>query len=276
MVVRAGQMISASRNMRYLSLGAGVQSTALLILSAKGKVQRADVAIFADTQDEPSWVYEHLEKLEAWSPIEIVRVTQGCISDDVISRRCGQRKRFAAIPAFTANSDGSGGMLRRQCTREYKIEPIQRYVKSRMGYTKGQVVRERAIAMIGISWDELDRMAPSRERWITKEYPLVDERLSRGQCAEIAKSAGFTVPKKSSCVFCPYHSDAYWLDIKTNYSQEWERAVRIDKEIRDMTMSGIERPIFLHKSLRPLANVVLRHENQLELFAEECAGVCGV
>lgn len=262
--------------LRYLSLGAGVQSTALLILSAGGKAPRADVAIFADTQDEPLWVYDHLEKLEAWSPIEIVRVTQGCISDDVIARHRGQRKRFAAIPAFTSNSDGSGGMLRRQCTREYKIEPIQRYVKTRMGYAKGQVVKEHAIAMIGISWDELDRMAPSRERWITKEYPLVDERLSRGQCADIIKSTGFTVPKKSSCVFCPYHSDAYWLDIKANYPQEWNRAVRIDIEIRDMSMSGIDRPIFLHRSLRPLTDVALRHENQMELFAEECAGVCGV
>lgn len=262
--------------MRYLSLGAGVQSSALLILSAEGIIPRADFAIFADTQNEPLWVYEHLERLEEWSPIKIVRVTEGCISDDVIARHRGKRKRFAAIPAFTANADGGCGILRRQCTREYKIEPIQRYVKSQMGYAKGQVVKDKAIAMIGISLDEADRMAPSRERWITKEYPLVDERLSRAKCIDIIRSTGFEAPKKSACVFCPYHSDAYWFDIKKNYPQEWEKAVRIDEEIRDMSMSGIERPIYLHRTLKPLIEVVFKHENQLELFAEDCAGVCGV
>ncbi len=41
----------------YLSLGAGVQSTAMLIMSALGLYgcPNADVAIFADTGDEPAW-----------------------------------------------------------------------------------------------------------------------------------------------------------------------------------------------------------------------------
>ena len=52
----------------YISLGAGVQSTAMYVLSALGKqgVPRADFAVFADTGDEPRHVYEQLEKLEDW------------------------------------------------------------------------------------------------------------------------------------------------------------------------------------------------------------------
>ena len=48
----------------YLSLGAGVQSSALLVLSCTDdRVPKPDVAIFADTGDEPAWVYDYLKVL---------------------------------------------------------------------------------------------------------------------------------------------------------------------------------------------------------------------
>lgn len=46
---------------RFISLGAGVQSTTMLLMSLNGDLERADCAIFADTQDEPKAVYDHLE-----------------------------------------------------------------------------------------------------------------------------------------------------------------------------------------------------------------------
>ena len=48
-----------------LSLGAGVQSTAMALMAAKGEITpMPDIAIFADTQAEPKSVYEHLEWLK--------------------------------------------------------------------------------------------------------------------------------------------------------------------------------------------------------------------
>jgi len=65
----------------YISLGAGVQSTALAVLSARGEkgVPRADVAIFADTGDEPPHVYDQLERLRGYlkpygMPVETVSI----------------------------------------------------------------------------------------------------------------------------------------------------------------------------------------------------------
>ena len=40
--------------LRILSLGAGVQSTALLLMSIRGEIDRRDCAIFADTGWEPT------------------------------------------------------------------------------------------------------------------------------------------------------------------------------------------------------------------------------
>jgi hypothetical protein len=56
--------VNTSPTLRVLSLGAGVQSTALAILAARGHLPRPDAAIFADTGWEPAAVYAHLDRLD--------------------------------------------------------------------------------------------------------------------------------------------------------------------------------------------------------------------
>ncbi|WP_433894799.1 hypothetical protein [Streptomyces sp. CA-111067] len=56
--------MSAAPTLRVLSLGAGVQSTRLLLLAAEGRLPKLDAAIFADTGWEPRAVYEHLDRIE--------------------------------------------------------------------------------------------------------------------------------------------------------------------------------------------------------------------
>ena len=60
----------------YLSLGAGVQSSAILYLAETDpEIPTPDVAIFADAGDEPAWVYRQVEDLKRRSsiPIRVVR-----------------------------------------------------------------------------------------------------------------------------------------------------------------------------------------------------------
>jgi len=261
----------------YLSLGAGVQSSALLVLCAQGKAPRPDVAIFADTQDEPQWVYDHLDRLEEWSPIPIERVTRGCISGDVEARHNGGKPRFASIPAFTLGSDGRAAPLRRQCTREYKIEPIEKHVRTLLGYKPRQRIKESVRCLIGISRDEVQRIKPSRTRWITNEWPLIGLNLRRHQCIAIVQEARLGEPQKSSCVFCPYHSDTFWRRLKEHHPQEFTRAVKFDRVIRDMSTSGVRSPVYLHRSLQPLDEVdFTEYQRSFDGFGNECEGYCGV
>ena len=52
-------------SLRVISLGAGVQSTALALIAAHGEIgPMPDCAIFADTQWEPQIIYDHLNWLE--------------------------------------------------------------------------------------------------------------------------------------------------------------------------------------------------------------------
>lgn len=58
--------MSESKPLHIISLGAGVQSTTLALMAAGGGLTpMPDCAIFADTGEEPSAVYRHLDWLMA-------------------------------------------------------------------------------------------------------------------------------------------------------------------------------------------------------------------
>jgi hypothetical protein len=276
----------------YLSLGAGVQSTALLIMTALGLrgCPRASHAIFADTGDEPSWVYEQIEWCKTFAAehgIDLRIVQKGHLSKNIEKVADGKATRFGSIPCFTPESDGPGeAMLRRQCTREYKIEPIEKEVRRILGLQPRQRAKGKVTAtgLVGISVDEIIRMKPARMPWITHAFPLVDANMTRADCRTLLAEYGVTA-SRSSCVFCPYHSDAFWLSLKEEHPEEFAKAVRVDRLVRNMTAAGVERPAYLHRSLTPLEDVdFLRWRNkkgQTSLFdrdgfGNECEGMCGV
>jgi 3'-phosphoadenosine 5'-phosphosulfate sulfotransferase (PAPS reductase)/FAD synthetase len=83
---------------RVLSLGAGVQSTTLALMAARGEIEAPDCAIFADTGWEPRAVYEHLDRLEDALPYPVYRVSAGNLRDDIEAKNSARSGRFAAVP----------------------------------------------------------------------------------------------------------------------------------------------------------------------------------
>jgi len=283
-------MTDKKYDLTYLSFGAGVQSTALLVCSNLGLhgVPRADVAIFADTGYEPQYVYDQLETMRKWSKIPVETVNDG---------RKGNPEHDLAIPAFTIDASGNRGIVRRICTTAWKVEPITRSVRRHLGYKPGAVVKKKARAMLGISVDEAHRMKPSNHKWQTNTYPLVDARLRRSDCLKIVADAGLPAPERSACYFCPFHSAAEWKRLRDHHPKDWDKAVAYDSAIRNSTRAGLDRPVFLHSQLVPLDQVVLdRPEKNLfaefggvspsaflalpsdepDAFGNECEGMCGV
>jgi len=272
----------ATPTFTYLSLGAGVQSSALLVCSALGLhgVPRADAAIFADVGDEPQYVYDylrdHLIPFGAAHGVPVHITSRGRLSESMIDRqRAG--KRFVTVPLFTDNGDGSKGMLRRQCTREFKLEPIHRWAREHLGYRPRFKVRHTVVAMLGISIDEASRMKPSRLPWITNRFPLIGAELTRRDCLRIVVEAGLPEPQRSACVFCPYHSDEEWLRLQQDHPEAFARAVAFDAAVRDNIMRGRLRPGYVHRSCNPLDQVDFDpNRDQLDAFENECEGMCGV
>lgn len=264
--------------LRVLSLGAGVQSTTLALMAAHGEIEAPDCAIFADTGWEPRAVYEHLERLTAALPYPVHIVKAGNLRDDVVKYSTTTRSagRFAAVPWFT----GDGGMGRRQCTAHYKLEPLAKKQRDLVGAIPRQRLPVECVEVwIGISTDEAQRMKPARSRWQLNRWPLIERGMSRKACEEWLASKGWTAPK-SSCIGCPFHSNAMWRDIRDNAPEEWADAVEVDRIIRDGgSQRGMRSQQFMHRSLVPLDQVDLRNwdeKGQPDLFGNECEGMCGV
>ena len=267
-----------------ISLGAGVQSSAMLAMACEGVFSSKPThAIFADTQSEPPWVYEQLAWLEKTfgSQIKFLRVTDGSLENNLYWGGEG-RSGFAQIPAYLDGERGRG-IGRRQCTYQYKIKPLQRACRELLGLKKGQRAagRFKVRQWIGISTDESHRAKPSDVSWIERFYPMLfDVPTRRSDCLWYMAERGYPIPRKSSCFFCPYHRDREWRQIRDDAPELWERAIKLDADLRSGSMAcsvGLRGGQYLHDSLSPLGEVDLDSgRDQPDLFGNECEGVCGV
>lgn len=302
--------------LHVLNLGAGVQSTALYLMFMHGLIEPPiEVAIFADTQEEPSGVYRHLEWLKSLGGPPILCRTRGKLGDDLEHGTNSTGQRFASIPCFTAGGSvteydyddndeltaGSGrtvpggvGRTRRQCSKEYKTTVIERTIRREL---LGLLPRARVpksvkvFQYLGISLDEAGRARRIKDRfaatikWARPQFPLLDQFWTRGDCLKyLAGKVPHQTPR-SACVFCPYHSDPEWVWLRDNEPDGWKRAVYLDHAMRQPGWIGnrlLNRPMYLHRSCRPLDEVVFNtqprpRDLQLSIsFAAVCEGVCGV
>lgn len=257
---------------KVLSLGAGVQSSALLLAYSDGTLPEPPAfAVFADTQAEPKRVYDWLDTIRAHTSIPIVVSTKGDIIEDYMGEG-----RAASIPFFLKDEKGKKGMAWRQCTKEYKIEVVQKAVRTQLGYIPRQRMKHHIDMQIGISMDEVQRMKPSRIKWIENHYPLIDILgWDRTDCFEYLVSKGIGEPPKSACYICPYRSDESWAHMKRNDKDSWDKAVEFDKQIRERPR--LKNPAYLHCSLVPLDEVDFEKNAPNDyLFDNECEGMCGV
>ena len=234
----------------------------MALMAAHGEITpMPDCAIFADTQAEPKHVYEWLDWLEKQLPFPVHRVSAGNLRDDLL-RSAKIRDRVASPPLFSGT-----GMLWRQCTQEYKIQPINKFIGKR-----------DCVLWIGISMDEVIRKKPNHRRNVTNRWPLLEMEVSRNGCLRWMGDHGYPLPSKSACTFCPYHDDRTWRDLKLNDPESFEDAVSVDRAIR----SGIGKTtqkLYLHRSCQPLDQVDFRNAEdagQIDMFGNECEGMCGV
>jgi hypothetical protein len=292
----------SDRVVRILNLGAGRQSSYLYLKDVDGELFPAgvhfDAAIFADTQDEPKWVYSHLEWLKSLGGPPILTGTVGRLGDDLIAGRnvAGKQRahgRFSSIPAFTAadHVERGGraatskeiGRVPRQCTKDYKIELVERMIRRlvlglapRKRIPRGVFVEQ----YFGISYDERSRTCGIKRRFDGKRrrvgrpvFPLVDQKLWVEECqAFLAERVPHPVGR-SACVFCPYRKYSEWARLKADDPEGFARAVEIDRAIRDPTSAasqGMRQSLYLARSALPLGEIDLEAAAKAE--AEKDAG----
>ncbi len=282
--VTDSKYLKGSKPLVVLSLGAGTQSTVMALMAEQGynSMPKPDLAIFADTGWEPPSVYEHLEWLKGQLSYEVITVSAGNIKEDLLRGRNPRGHRFMDIPAYLKEPDGKASVSKRQCTSDYKLDPIKAELRQRLGLAPGRraPIGVRVEMWLGISADEVARKKDSRDEWIINRWPLIEEGYNRAQLYRWFKER---YPERelprSACIGCPYHSNSEWKDLKENDPRSFAEAVFVDRALREMPhLRELSKgTAYLHRTMQPLDEVDFTNaKDYAEAMQEECEGLCGI
>lgn len=242
------------------SFGGGVQSIAILVLIAQGKLPRPELTIMANTGRERSstWryftqyaepIFEELELPFEVAGHELAKVDLYGHNGDLL------------LPAFTQT-----GKLPTFCSDEWKKLVVRRKLRS-LGYGPKKPV----LMWLGMSLDEIDRLKESDKKWVKNHWPLVfDVKTRRHECELLITSCGLPIPPKSACWICPNLNNSEWQEIRLNDPQDFQNAILVDAQVRANDKNG---GVFLHSQTVPLAEADFTvKEKRLPLL--ECANFC--
>jgi PP-loop superfamily ATP-utilizing enzyme len=241
-----------------VSYGGGVQSTALLVLAAEGKIE-ADAFLFANVGDDS----EHPATLDYVREVampfadeygialhELHRVKRNGERETLWGRLMREDSRSLPIPVRMPDTGAPGT---RSCTADFKIRVIARWLREH-GATK----TNPATVMLGISTDEIQRAKPGidpRAPLQRRVYPLLDLGMDRADCEAAIRRAGLPVPPKSACFFCPFTKPARFQQMRHEEPDLYERAVELERTLNLRRDRLGKNRVFLTRFGRPLDEV---------------------
>jgi len=199
-----------------LSYGGGLQTAGMLAMIKLGRLPRPDALVFADTGDELPATYTHIEQYgkpiadELGIPFAMVQKTL--------------KGKVETLYDFSMRYKWIPQPWGRTCTNQFKIQVIHKYLRP----YKGQQVN----VWMGISTDEAQRKKPSRVKWITNTYPLLEMGYSRQDCVAALQDAGIPSPGKSSCFYCPFQKQTRWRTLQIQHPVLFQKAIDLEENAR--------------------------------------------
>ena len=232
--------------LKILSCGAGMQSTALALMSCENalygtkypEVPIYDAIIFCDLGCEPPWVYSQVNFIsEACKKSGIAFYSLDThLYEDYLSNF--GNKHVSTVPFWSIAPDGSKAKMRRQCTIDYKIVAIHKFVKRQLlGYVPYQRMRKEDIGAhemhIGFSAEESRRVFSSQHPFFTNKFPLVEMGLARPDNYKYILEVWGLDTKASACCFCPFHRNYFFKYLKDNHPESYEELVALDNLLEE-------------------------------------------
>lgn len=242
------------------AFGGGVQSVAILVLIANNRLRKPDRVIMANTGRESSltWKYTITTTVPLMDSLGMTLE----IAPHELATVDLYRNDDLLLPVFTET-----GKFQTYCSNEWKKFVNRRYLRSQ-GYGPNKPI----VMWFGMSLDEFDRMRESDVDWIKHHYPLCfDVKLRRHECVLTIERFGIPVPPKSACWMCPNRNDSEWLQQQREAPEDHQKAIELDKEIREKDTLGA---VYLHKSRKPLDQVKFNPKQSSPTPLEECANYC--
>lgn len=263
---------------RVLNLGAGTQSCALALMSARGDLEKLDFAIFADTGWEKARTYRYLDWLETQVPFPILRVRRAGsdLGNFLIENTALPNKGRQTAPFYV---DDPFGMLSKQCSKEWKTRVIQKALREILGLAPGERGPNEPVIeqWLGMTNDELTRVSISEKRYLHHRYPLIEKRMTKIDVFAWYDQRQLKRPPKSSCIFCPLQRPDQFREIRED-GEDWRRLVDFDRAIRP-GYAGMEGAAYLLRQCKPIdeADLDSLEDKGQTTFDDYCGdGACGV
>jgi hypothetical protein len=269
---------------RTIAYGGGVQSTALMVLAAQGRIDFGtllfcNVGDDAEHPDTLAYVRDVAMPYAEATGVEIVELRKRRVRgqfvgvESLYQRLISEGSRSLPIPVRMDN--GAPGT--RACTQTYKLEVMAKWHKDH-----GATSQNPAHVAIGFSTDEAHRIERARPRkWEVVEYPLLDIpagssglHLSRADCMTVISRAGLPVPGKSSCWFCPLHRPAFWAEMRRDRPDLFWRAVELERLLNERRDKLGKDHVYLTRFGRPLDEAIAEAQSELPDDGADDEGYC--
>lgn len=223
----------------YLSFGAGVNSTACVVLKAQGRLEY-DEAVYVDHGCDWPETREYVQKLKKQFPITILTPMVEGVSnlyDYAHLRKMIPSRRF------------------RWCTEKFKIRAINKYLD------------RPCFSLIGFSEEESHRAKISISQGIENRFPLLELGIDRNECKRIISDYGLRVPMKSGCWFCPFQRISQWKKLRMEHPDLFCKAQQLEEnQIKARAERG-KGPLLLASKTKTLGEVV--NDKQSMLFKQD-------
>lgn len=226
------------------AFGGGVQTHAILVLMADGKLEKPTRTIMANTGRESSLTWRYI--FEYTLPLmDKLGMVLEIAPHELATVDLYSTKGELLIPAYTET-----GKFHTFCSNEWKKRVNHRYLRAQ-GYGPDNPVT----MWFGMSLDEVERLRISDVGWIENYYPLCfDVKLRRHECELVIEQFGLPVPPRSACKICPNRDDEEWLRQKIEAPEDHQYAIEFDEAIR---RDDPQHAVYLHRDRVPfrLANI---------------------
>lgn len=258
-----------------ISYGGGVQSTAMVVLAATGRLgYDVDAALFANVGDDS----EHPATLDYVRNVAIPWAAERGLTIHELHKT---RRDGTPAPGLWQHVMGhedrgtlrepipirgmNGAPLSRSCTSDWKIKVVGKWLKAH-----GASAADPATVCIGISTDEVIRASNKRvEPYESPVYPLITLGMDRAACQVVIADAGLPVPPKSSCFFCPFHRPQMWSEMRRDEPELFERAAHLEDVMNERREHLGKDPVFLTRFGIPLREAIGEAQDMLPLFAPD-------
>lgn len=258
--------------LRFFSYGGGVQSTAALVLAARGEIDFPHfvMANVGDDSEHPSTLAYVRAVAMPYAEAHGIQLhlLDRTKRDGTVETLWGRLMRDGSrsLPIPVRMSNGAPG--NRLCTADFKIRVTGKWAKQH-----GATATDPAIVGIGISVDEIHR-ANNRRTEPHEEilYPLLDLRLRRDDCMRIIADEGLPVPGKSSCFFCPFHRETTWLEMARSEPDLFEKSCALEDTLNDRRGMLGKDHVYLTRFGKPLRQII--NDDQGTLPADPADGAC--